>query len=141
MDGLNILLKEDSEQDIFLISEVLEDSGILKSLNVVTNGVKAMQFLNKDASYKDQLLPNLILLDINMPLMDGHETLAYIKSHDSLKHIAVIMLTTSSSSNDIKRAYSNHANSYIIKPHNIKELDNTINKLKEFWLNTAKLSN
>ena len=139
MQGLDILLIDDSEQDILLISEALQDSGILKSLNVVTNGLKAMQFLNREAPYTNQTLPNLILLDINMPLMDGHETLEYIKNQDALKHIPVIMLTTSSSSNDIKKAYKNHSNSYIIKPYNIKDLDSIIEKLKEFWLNTAQL--
>lgn len=140
MKKLHILIIDDSEHDIMLIEDALESSGILKSIGAVNNGEEALKYLRKDPPYQDKILPDLILLDINMPVMDGHETLEHIKSDNLLKHIPVIMLTTSSALNDIRKAYQGYSNSYIIKPYEISELDNIVAKIRDYWLNTVKLS-
>lgn len=140
MKGLHILIIDDSEQDIILIGDALESSGILDSLGAVNNGEEAMKYLLKEPPYQDKILPNLILLDINMPVMDGHETLERIKSDDLLKHIPVIMLTTSAALNDIRKAYQAYSNSYIIKPYDIADLDNIVASIKDYWFKTVRLS-
>lgn len=140
MKGLDILMIDDSEQDIMLIGDALESSGMLKSLGSVSNGEEAIKYLRKELPYQDKVLPNLILLDINMPVMDGHETLERIKSDEKLKHIPVIMLTTSDSSKDIKKAYKAHSNSYIVKPYEIEDLFNIVDTIKDYWSKTVRLS-
>lgn len=131
---------DDSEQDTILIGEALNGSNILQSLGSVINGEEALKYLRKEPPYQDKISPDLILLDINMPVMDGHETLAQIKSDERLKHIPVIMLTTSSASDDIRKAYQHYSNSYIVKPYEIADLDSIIETIKDYWLNTVRLS-
>lgn len=122
-----------------LIGEALEGSGIVSSLGSAKNGKEGLKYLRKEPPYQDKSTPNLILLDINMPVMGGHETLEAIKSDDRLKHIPVIILTTSSSLNDIRKAYQHHSNSYIIKPYEVTDLDNIARTIKDYWLNTVRL--
>ena len=139
MKKLKILLVEDSEEDAFLIRETFEDRNFLKVLYHVVNGVEAIKFLNKNDPYKDVETPDLILMDINMPVMDGHQALEKIKSDDSFSHIPILMLTTSSRKEDIINAYKNHTSSYIVKPDNIYELDDIADIIKKYWNNTVKL--
>lgn len=140
MKGLHILMIDDSEHDTILIGEALNGSGIVQSLGAVINGEEALKYLRKEPPYLDKTLPDLILLDINMPVMDGHETLVQIKSDDRLKHIPVIMLTTSSAYNDIKKAYQQYSNSYIVKPYEILDLNSIVETIKNYWLNTVRLT-
>ncbi|KYG82249.1 response regulator [Roseivirga echinicomitans] len=135
MNSLNILLVEDNESDIMLIRLALEDVEIVRSLTAVNNGHEALQYLTKE----DTILPDLILLDINMPVMDGLEALEKIKANDSIKQIPVIMLTTSSRKEDIIKSYKAHSNSYIIKPNDITGLDKVAEVIRDYWQNTVRL--
>lgn len=139
MNRINILLVEDNEQDALLISEALEEQGFLKELQHVVNGAEAMKFLRKEAPYDNSNLPDLILMDINMPIMDGHEALQKIKSLEDFKHIPVLILTTSSRKEDILKAYKEQSSSYIVKPDDIYELDELAKTIKHYWLNVARL--
>lgn len=137
MNKVYLLLVEDNEGDIVLTQEAFEERGLIHEMEVARDGEGAIQFL-EDASRKNNL-PNLILLDINMPRVNGHEVLQYIKSKDVLKHIPVIMLTTSSSPNDILKAYQNFVNGYITKPVDADEFLEVISEIEDFWINTASL--
>jgi len=139
MESIQILLVEDNEGDILLTSEALEDGKILNKLSVVRDGKEAMQFLNKTGKYKKAVTPDLILLDVNLPKMNGHEVLKYVKQHKELKKIPVIMLTTSSSMEDINSSYRNFANCYITKPIEVDDFMKAVNQIEEFWVKLVKL--
>ena len=139
MSVVHILHIEDSEADIFLIHEAIENLTIQHTIEVAKNGVEALGYINKTGNYKDKPTPDLILLDINMPLMDGYEFLQAVKNTDSLKHIPIIMLTTSSSQEDVLKSYANYASSYIVKPDNVDEYDRIAISIRDFWLNVAQL--
>ncbi|GAA0874879.1 response regulator [Wandonia haliotis] len=141
MKKLDILLVEDSEHDIMFIEEALHDAEVINHLVSVRNGEEALNFLHKKPPYTEAKLPDLILLDINMPVMDGFETLERIKSDYETKHIPVIMLTTSSRKEDIIKAYKELSSSYIIKPYDIFELEKVASEIKEYWLKTVRLPN
>jgi CheY-like chemotaxis protein len=140
MEPLNILMIEDNEQDVLLLSDALTDAGMVKSLTVATNGKEAIKILHQLHDSETDTLPDIILLDINMPIMDGHETLEYIKTNNDLKHIPTIILTTSASQADIRKAYDNHSNSYIVKPYEIADLENIVLIVKDYWVNVVQLS-
>lgn len=139
MEKVYILLVEDNEQDAFLIREALEEQDFLKEMYHVINGAEAIKFLKKEAPFENSVTPNLILMDINMPIMDGHEALQHIKSLEDFKHIPVLMLTTSSRKADILKAYKEQTSSYIIKPDDIYELDQLAETIKNYWINTVRL--
>jgi CheY-like chemotaxis protein len=133
----HILLVEDNEGDIVLTSEAFEECGCKAELQVARNGKEAINLLfdQKDES----LLPDLILLDINLPLLNGHEVLKKIKENEKTKHIPVTILTTSSAISDINLTYENHANCFITKPADINDFFETINALSNYWFNICKL--
>lgn len=135
---MKILLVEDNEGDIMLTSEALEDSNLNHDLMVARNGKEALDMVNQGLEDLGDL-PDLILLDINLPFKNGHEVLKTIKSDENVKHIPIVILTTSSSSQDIKEAYRNHASSYICKPSELDGLTKAINVFKEYWGNTVVL--
>lgn len=139
MESVHILLVEDNEGDIILTTEALEEGRILHKLSVVRDGREAVDFLNKDGAFVKALAPDLILLDVNLPKMNGHEVLRFIKQHDTLKKIPVIMLTTSSSQEDIDSSYQNYANCYITKPIEVGDFMKAVNQIEEFWVNLVKL--
>mgnify|MGYP006144283137 CR=1 FL=1 len=139
MKPVHILLVEDNEGDILLTTEALEDSSINNTITVVKNGKQALDYLFQKEGYENALRPDLILLDINLPLKSGHEVLIELKSSEELKHIPIIMLTTSSSQNDIKQCYKNHANCFITKPVEINDFMDAIATVEHFWLNIVKL--
>jgi CheY-like chemotaxis protein len=136
---IRILLVEDNEGDIVLTQEALEDSQFINTVDVARNGQEALDHLMKKEAYEKAVQPDLILLDINLPIRSGHEVLSEIKTNDLLKHIPVVMLTTSSSENDINRAYYNHANCYISKPVEIEEFVNVIEGIEQFWFSIVSL--
>lgn len=140
LNKAHILLVEDNEGDILLTTEAFEESNIDSKISVARNGQEALDFLYKTGNFVNVEKPDLILLDINMPILNGHEVLDRIKNDNDLKTIPVIMLTTSSNQQDIDRAYKNHANSYIIKPIEIQDFLETIQKIEEFWLQISTLS-
>jgi CheY-like chemotaxis protein len=139
LESIHILLVEDNEGDILLTSEALEEGKILNKLSVVRDGKEALDFLNKKGDIKEAKVPDLVLLDVNLPKMNGHEVLKYIKQHDDLKTIPVIMLTTSSSQEDIDSSYRNYANCYITKPIEVGDFMEAIIQIEEFWVNLVNL--
>ena len=139
MNSIHILLVEDNEGDILLTTEALEEGKIMNKLSVARDGQEALDFLNKKGKYKEARLPDLILLDVNLPKKNGHEVLKYIKSHEIFRSIPVIMLTTSSAQNDIDNSYENYANCYITKPIELKDFIVAIGKIEDFWINLVKL--
>lgn len=139
MSKINILLIEDNEGDIFLTQEALSESDIQSTLSIVKDGDEALKFLNKKGPYSDAELPELILLDINLPKVNGHEVLKNIKTSNHLKHLPVIMLTTSTSEDDILTCYQNYASCYIPKPMDVNDFIKVIDSIKNFWSSIVKL--
>ncbi|TVP53169.1 MAG: response regulator [Mongoliibacter sp.] len=140
MRPAHILLVEDNEGDIILTLDAFEESKIKTDISVAKNGQEALDFLYKRGEFENAEKPDLILLDINMPIFNGHEVLKQIKQDPNLKKIPVIMLTTSSSQKDIDTAYENHSNSYVKKPIDMDEFLKAILKIEEFWLQLSTLA-
>lgn len=136
----NILLIEDNEGDILLMREALEEVDGNSILEVIKDGGEASEYIKRMGSITEQnKIPDIILLDINLPKVNGHELLALIRSSNNLKTVPVIMLTTSSSDKDIKQAYNNAANCYITKPSNIDQFFFIVEGIHKFWLKIATL--
>ncbi|MCB1745162.1 MAG: response regulator [Gammaproteobacteria bacterium] len=134
----NLLLVEDNDGDAFLMLEALAESRVRANPVRVRNGVEALDYLHHREPYADSPRPDLILLDLNMPLMDGHEFLASIKGSETLKDIPVVVLTTSSSHRDVQRAYDAHASSFVTKPTDFEGLKAVASTLDAWWFGTAK---
>jgi len=135
----DILLVEDNPGDVRLAQEAIRDAKVLFNLHVVGDGVEAMAFLRRQDKYADVRRPNLILLDLNLPVKNGFEVLAEIKADAGLKNIPVIIFSVSKSEVDIRRAYDLQANCYIVKPADLHGLIVIIKALDDFWLTTATL--
>ncbi|OGS46226.1 MAG: response regulator [Elusimicrobia bacterium RIFOXYD2_FULL_34_15] len=136
---IEILLVEDNPADIRLTTEALKEEKVYNKLNVVTDGVEAMAYLNKEGKYAKATRPDLILLDLNLPKKDGREVLKEIKTDDKLKSIPVVVLTVSKSDEDILKSYNLHANSYITKPVDLTQFIKVAKSIQEFWLTIVKL--
>ena len=136
---VKILLVEDNEGDIVLTTEALEECVIVNELSVVRDGNEALHFLMTQSKLETNELPDLILLDINLPKKNGHEVLQSVKNHPELKHIPIIILSTSTSELDILKAYQEHASCYIIKPAEVEEFLQIMSKIVEFWSKIAQL--
>lgn len=136
----HILLVEDNEGDILLTIDAFEESKFNTLVSVARNGKEALDFLKKKGKYSDVQKPDLILLDINIPIFSGHEVLEEIKKDENFKKIPVIMLTTSSNQKDIEKAYGNYCNSYIQKPLEMEEFMKAVLKIEEFWLQLTTLA-
>lgn len=136
----HILLVEDNEGDILLTLDAFEESKFHPQVSVVRNGREALDFLKKKREFSNVQKPDLILLDINIPIFSGHEVLLEIKGDENLKKIPVIILTTSSNHKDIEKAYNNYCNSYIQKPLAMEEFIKTVLKIEEFWLQLTTLA-
>ncbi|WP_431213522.1 response regulator [Puia sp. P3] len=139
MQQIHILLVDDNEGDILLTREALDDARIINKISIANDGVEAISFLKKDPPFRDTEMPDLILLDINLPKMDGTEVLSIIKNDPELKRIPVIMLTTSSSEKDILASYDNHANCYITKPVDLDRFMDVVRTIENFWISIVKL--
>lgn len=140
MKSVHILLVEDNEGDILLTTEALEEHKLIDTISVVKNGQEALDFVFQKGAYQNVKMPDLILLDINLPLKSGHEVLQIIKHDPIVRHIPVIMLSTSSSEKDIKTAYSHYANCYITKPVDVNQFMDAIACIEHFWLDVVSLS-
>jgi chemotaxis family two-component system response regulator Rcp1 len=134
-----ILLVEDNPGDVRLMREALATNGMSKSLSVVEDGEQALSFLKRNGSFKQAPRPDLIFLDLNLPRKDGREVLAEIKASSDLRRIPVIVLTTSESDNDIKKAYELHANCYVKKPTDLDEYLSVVKACESFWLHIVRL--
>jgi chemotaxis family two-component system response regulator Rcp1 len=136
---LQVLLVEDSPGDIRLTQEAFRDANSSVQLHVAYDGVEAMAFLRREGVHVHSPRPDLILLDLNLPRMDGREVLAQIKSDDLLKTIPTVILTTSEEERDITRSYQLHANCYLNKPVQLDAFENLVNGINDFWLTMARL--
>ncbi len=136
---VEILLVEDNPGDVRLTQEVLEETQVANNLHIAWDGVEALDFLKQTGEFADVPRPDLILLDLNLPKMDGRELLERIKSDDKLKHIPVLVLTTSEAEEDILKAYNLHANCYIVKPLDLDKFIEIIQAIENFWLKIAEL--
>ncbi len=136
---IHILLVEDNEGDILLIKEAFEEAKIVIDMSVVNNGQAALDFLYKKKPHQEVESPDLMLLDVNLPILNGHEVLKHVKSDEELKSLPIIMLTTSSSPKDIESAYANHVNSYITKPINVNDFLEVVSRIEKFWINIVTL--
>ena len=137
--AIHILLVEDNEGDMLLTIEALEEGKIMNKISTVKNGKDAIDFLTRKGNFVNALLPDLILLDINLPMKNGHEVLKFIKDSEHLKQIPVVMFTTSSSQKDIVDAYKQHASCFITKPVEVNEFMEVVSKIEDFWSNIVKL--
>lgn len=139
MKSIQILLVEDNEGDILLTTEAIKDGKIANEISVVKDGEQAIEFLNTRINNHKVGLPDLIILDVNLPKINGHEVLNYIKTHSDLKQIPVIMLTTSSSQTDISASYKNYANCFITKPIEVEDFMKAVGQIENFWFNIVQL--
>lgn len=136
-----ILLLEDEPADAYLTRIAFEEGRILTNLHHVLDGREGLDFLQKKPPYQDALRPDLILLDINMPRMNGHEFLTAIKADNDLRNIPVVVLTTSAVESDILSSYEEGAAGYISKPVDVSEFVNIIRRLEDYWLTLVRLPN
>jgi two-component system, chemotaxis family, response regulator Rcp1 len=134
-----ILLVEDNRGDIRLIEEAFKSTTARCRVVAVRDGVEAMAYLHQAEPFVDCLLPDLVLLDLNLPRKDGREVLAEIKADPGLKHLPVVVLTTSLNEEDIFNSYDLHVNCYIAKSRNLSQLLKIVRGIEEFWLETATL--
>ncbi|QEM68051.1 response regulator [Geobacter sp. FeAm09] len=134
-----ILLIEDNPADVRLTMEVLKDVKLCNNISVVNDGVQALDFLYRRGEYDSAPRPDLILLDLNLPRMDGREVLERIKGDEVLKQIPVVVLTTSSAEQDILKSYALHANCYITKPVDLEQFTKVVTSIEEFWFSIVKL--
>jgi two-component system, chemotaxis family, response regulator Rcp1 len=136
---LDILLVEDNPADVRLTMETLKEEKMYNNLHVVGDGEEALAFLRKEGKYSNAARPDLILLDLNLPKIDGRQVLKEIKSDDKLKTIPVVVLTVSKSEEDIMKSYNSHANCYITKPVDLEQFSKVAKAVQNFWLTIVKL--
>jgi CheY-like chemotaxis protein len=137
--SLDVLLVEDDEADVMIAREALRAGRLSTRLSVVRDGVEAMAYLRKEEGYSDAERPDLILLDLNLPRMSGHEVLAEVKSDESLRRIPVVVLSTSSSAEDVLKSYDLHANVYVPKPVDFDEFTDVVRQIDDFFVTVAQL--
>jgi len=136
---IEILLVEDNPGDARLAVEALKEGKIRNNLHHVLDGVEALQFLRGEARYRDLPRPDIILLDLNLPKKDGREVLAEVKADDSIRHIPVVILTTSDAEQDVLKSYLLNANCYITKPVDFEQFIRVVRSVEDFWLSIVKL--
>lgn len=137
--SIDILLVEDNPGDADLAREALATCKLYNRVSSVDDGEKAMAYLRRQGAYAAERLPDLILLDLNLPRMDGREVLAEIKSDEELKRIPVVILTTSRADEDVLRSYDLHANCYITKPIDLSQFMKVVAAIESFWLSIVVL--
>jgi two-component system, chemotaxis family, response regulator Rcp1 len=136
---VQILLVEDNPGDVRLTREALKEAKFRNTLQVVGDGVEALAYLRRQGQYSDAVRPHLVMLDLNMPRMDGRALLAAIKSDPNLMRIPVVVLSSSEAESDIARAYELHANCYVTKPVDIDHFLTVVKSIEEFWVEIVKL--
>lgn len=136
---IEILLVEDNPADVRLTMETIKDYKVKNRLEVVGNGIDAMDFLRKKGKFADKMRPDLIILDLNLPGKDGREVLAEIKADPDLCRIPVVVLTSSEAEQDIIKAYDLHVNCYITKPVGLPQFVKVVKSIEDFWLTIVRL--
>ena len=139
LEVIEVLLVEDDPGDVVMTTEAFADYKIHNRLHVVSDGVDAMAFLRREGEYADAPVPDLILLDLNLPKMDGREVLAAIKEDDELRRIPVVVLTTSDLEDDVTRSYSLHANAYVTKPVDFERFVDVVRQIDDFFVSVVRL--
>ncbi|MET0770642.1 MAG: response regulator [Solirubrobacteraceae bacterium] len=139
VEVIDVLLVEDDPGDVLLIREAFEDNKVHNRLHVVSDGVEAIDFLRKEGENGQAPTPDLILLDLNLPRMDGREVLAEIKADEDLRQIPVVVLTTSKAEEDVLRSYKLHANAYVTKPVDFERFIEVVRQIDEFFVTVVKL--
>ena len=136
---IDVLLIEDSDTDVLITRKSFQQSRMPVNLHVAKDGVEGMKFLRREPPYADAPVPDLILLDLNLPRKDGREVLAEIKSDEALKLIPVVVLTTSQAEDDRLRSYQLHANCYISKPVDFSGFAEIVSAIQDFWFRVVSL--
>ena len=136
---IEILLVEDNPADVRLTVEVLKDGRIANNLEVANDGVEALERLRCTGEHAGRPCPDLVLLDLNLPRMDGREVLAAMRADPALTRVPVIVLTTSSSEADVLKMYDLHANCYITKPVKLEDFVEVVRSIEDFWLTVVRL--
>jgi chemotaxis family two-component system response regulator Rcp1 len=139
LEVIHILLVEDNPGDVRLTREALKEGKVINDLHVVEDGIEALAYLRHEGQYAKSVHPDIILLDLNLPRMDGRELLAKIKSDPSLRRIPVVILTTSKAEEDIIKSYDLHANCYITKPVDMDRFITVVKSIEDFWFTIVKL--
>jgi two-component system, chemotaxis family, response regulator Rcp1 len=136
---LRVLLVEDDPGDVLIAQEALRAGNLSARLDVVSDGVEAMAYVRKQDAYAEAERPDLILLDLNLPRMSGHEVLAELKADSSLRRIPIVVLSTSVAAEDIAKSYDLHANVYVSKPVDFDEFAGVVKQIDEFFASVAQL--
>ncbi len=136
---VEILLVEDNLGDVRLTREALKEGKVLNTMYVAGDGLEALDFLRREGKFPDAPFPDIILLDLNMPRMDGRELLAVIKGDPNLRRIPVVILTTSKAEEDIIKTYDLHANCFITKPVDLEQFIEVVKSVEDFWFTIVKL--
>jgi CheY-like chemotaxis protein len=136
---IQVLLVEDDPGDVLITKEAFAENKVRNQLNVVSDGVNALAYLRQEDGYADAPRPDLILLDLNLPRMGGHEVLQHIKSDADLQCIPVVVLTTSDAEEDVLRSYNLHANAYVTKPVDFERFLGVVRQIDEFFVTVVKL--
>lgn len=138
-EPVRILLVEDDPGDVLITREALEGSAVDHEMEVVGNGEEAVAYLRGEGRYEQRTLPHLVLLDLNLPRMDGKEVLAVVKADPDLCHIPVIVLTTSDAESDVMGTYQLHANAFITKPVDFERFGEVVRQIDDFFLTVVRL--
>ncbi len=140
MRAVEILLVEDNPGDVRLTVEVFKDTKVVNNLSVVGDGASALAFLRREGEYADAPRPDLILLDLQLPRLDGRAVLQEIKADEALRNIPVVVLTASDAERDILQTYKLHANCYISKPVDLNQFIKVVQSIEGFWLSIVRLA-
>jgi len=136
---IEILLVEDNPGDVKLVTTALRKAGVRHRLTVAPDGRAALDALGRRGAFADAPRPDIILLDLNLPHLSGHEVLAFIKGHEEFRRIPVVIMTSSQLDDDVLRSYDLHANSYVTKPGDLTAFLEVVRSVEQFWLHTAEL--
>jgi CheY-like chemotaxis protein len=137
--AINVLLIEDDPGDVLITREALSTGKVLHHLEVVDDGEAALAYLRQEGQYTGAVRPDLIFLDLNLPRVNGHEVLAIVKADERLRHIPVVVLTTSNAEEDVLRSYDLHANAYVTKPVDLDAFMSVVRQVDDFFLTVARL--
>jgi CheY-like chemotaxis protein len=138
---IQVLLVEDDPGDVLMTREAFEDNKVANELHVVNDGAEALAFLRKEGDFADVPTPDLVLLDLNLPRVDGREVLAAVKADAELRQIPIVVLTTSEAEEDVLRSYALHANAYVTKPVDFDRFIEVVRKIDDFFVSVVRLPN
>jgi CheY-like chemotaxis protein len=139
VEPIQILMAEDDEEDQALVQKAFRRARVINHLNFVNDGEELLQYLRREGRFADAPFPDIVLLDLNMPKKDGREALKEIKGDSRLRHVPVVILTTSDADEDVLRSYDLGASSYIQKPVTFEKLVEVVETLRQYWLGVVKL--